>query len=138
MASQEEIRKTITDQIVESLKSGNTPVWKRPWGISPNSGFPTNCISGRRYSGVNVLLLRMASMAHGFRSKYWATYTQWKELGGQVMRRPDSIKPGHWGQSILFFTRVSKIEMDPVTGDEEETSFPLLKTWPTCESMNAC
>jgi antirestriction protein ArdC len=29
----------------------------------------------------------------------------------------------------LFFTRVSKIETDPVTGDEEETSFPILKNY---------
>jgi antirestriction protein ArdC len=129
MAKQEELRRNITDQIVESLKSGGVPPWRRPWGISPNSGFPTNTVSGRRYSGVNVLLLRMASMAHGFRSKYWATYNQWRELGGQVMRRPDSIKPGSWGQSIVFFTRVTKTETDPVTGDEEETSFPLLKTY---------
>jgi antirestriction protein ArdC len=129
MAKQEELRRNITDQIVESLKSGGVPPWRRPWGISPNSGFPTNTVSRKRYSGVNVLLLRMAAMAHDFRSKYWATYTQWKELGGQVMRRPDSIKPGHWGQSIVFFTRVTKTETDPVTGDEEETSFPILKTY---------
>ena len=45
MASQETIRQSITDQIVESLKSGGIPPWRRPWGISPNSGFPTNAIS---------------------------------------------------------------------------------------------
>ena len=42
MANQEELRRTITDQIVDSLKSGGIPPWRRPWGISPNSGFPTN------------------------------------------------------------------------------------------------
>ena len=129
MAKQEELRRTITDQIVASLTSGGVPPWRRPWGISPNSGFPTNCVSRKRYSGVNVLLLRMAAMAHGFTSKYWATYNQWRELGGQVMRRPDSVKPGHWGQNIVFFTKVTKTEVDPITGDEAESSFPLLKTY---------
>ena len=104
MASQEELRRTITDQIVESLKSGGIPPWRRPWGISPNSGFPTNVLSKRRYSGVNVLLLRMAAMTHGFTSKYWATFNQWRDMGGRIQRRPDHVKPGHWGQNIVFFT----------------------------------
>jgi antirestriction protein ArdC len=130
MAAQEELRRNITNQIVESLKSGGIPPWRRPWGISPNSGFPTNVVSKRRYSGVNVLLLRMAAMRHGFTSKYWATFNQWtRGLSGRVMRRADGVKPGHWGQSIVFFTRVTKTEVDPTTGEEEETSFPLLKTY---------
>ena len=130
MANQEELRRNITNQIVEALKSGGIPPWRRPWGISPNSGFPTNVISKRRYSGVNVLLLRMAAMRHGFTSKYWATFNQWtRELSGRVMRRPDSVEPGHWGQSIVFFTKITKTETDPTTGEEEETSFPLLKTY---------
>ncbi len=130
MASQEELRRKITDQIVESLKSGSIPIWKRPWGISPNSGFPINIVSKRRYSGVNVLLLRIAAMTHGFTSKFWATFNQWtNELGGRVMRRPENVKPGHWGQSIVFFTRVTKTETDPITGEETEESFPLLKSY---------
>jgi antirestriction protein ArdC len=71
----------------------------------------------------------MAAMTHGFTSKYWATFNQWRELGGKVMRRPENVKPGHWGQTIVFFTRITKTEVDPVTGNEEETSFPLLKTY---------
>lgn len=129
MATQEEIRQSITTSIVEALTSGSVPPWRRPWGISPNSGFPTNVVSKRRYSGVNVLLLRMAAMAHGFTSKYWATFNQWRDMGGRVQRRPDHVKPGHWGQTIVFFTRITKTEVDPFTGEEEETSFPLLKTY---------
>ena len=129
MATQEDIRQSITKSIVESLKSGGIPPWRRPWGTSPNSGFPTNTVSGRRYSGVNVLLLRLAAMRHGFTSKFWATFNQWRELGGKVMRRPENVESGCWGQSIVFFTKVTKTEVDPITGDEEKTSFPLLKTY---------
>ncbi len=129
MATQEELRRSITDQIVESLKSGSTPPWRRPWGISPNSGFPVNVVSKRRYSGVNVLLLRMAAMQHGHTSKYWATFNQWRDMGGRIQRRPDHVKPGSWGQNIVFFTKITKTETDPLTGKEEETSFPLLKTY---------
>jgi antirestriction protein ArdC len=71
----------------------------------------------------------MAAMTHQFTSKYWATFNQWRELGGRVMRRPENVKPGHWGQNIIFFTKVTRTETDPVTGQEEETSFPILKCY---------
>ncbi len=129
MASQEQIRETITHQIIEALQSGEIPPWRRPWGISPNSGFPTNVVSNRRYSGVNVLLLRLASMKHGFSSKFWATFKQWQDLGGRIKRRPEDVEPGQWGQSIVFFTKVNKTKVDPITGEEEETSFPILKSY---------
>ena len=71
MATQEELRQSITNSIIEALTSGDLPPpWERPWGISPNSGFPTNVVSSRKYSGVNVLLLRLAAMTHQFTSKY--------------------------------------------------------------------
>ena len=129
MATQEELRQSITKSIIEALTSGDLPPWRRPWGISPNSGFPTNVISGRKYSGVNVLLLRLAAMTHQFTSKYWATFNQWRDMGGRVQKRPDHVKPGHWGQSIVFFTKITKTEVDPVSGEETEESFPLLKTY---------
>ena len=129
MATQEELRRNITNQIVEALKSGGIPPWKRPWGISPNSGFPSNAVSKRKYSGVNVILLRMAAMSREWSSKWWATYPQWTSMGGQVQHRPENVQPGCWGTKIIFFTKVSKIETDPVTGEEEETSFPVLKTY---------
>jgi antirestriction protein ArdC len=129
MANQEQIRQSITDQIVEALKSGGIPPWRRPYGISPNSGFPTNVISGKRYSGVNVLLLRMAAMSHGFTSKYWMTFNQASNACGRVQRRPDNVPPGQWGTKILYFTRVTKTEVDPITGEETEDSFPILKTY---------
>jgi antirestriction protein ArdC len=130
MSSQEELRRTIADQFILSLKDNGLPPWRRPWCISANSGFPTNALSGRKYSGINILLLKMAAMTHNFQSKYWATFHQWThELGGKVMRRPENVKRGTWGQSIVFFTRVTKTEMDPSTGEEEETSFPILKTF---------
>jgi antirestriction protein ArdC len=71
----------------------------------------------------------MAAMTHGFTSKYWATFNQWTEMGGRIQRRPDNVPPGQWGTHIVFFTKVTKTEVDPVTGEETEESFPLLKTY---------
>lgn len=129
MASQTEIRQAITDRIIEALESGSLPPWRRPWLQHENSGLPTNVISKRRYSGVNPILLQMASMRHGFTSKFWATFKQWQDLGGKVKKRPNDVQPGQWGTNICFFKPIKKVEVDQDTGEEEEIKFGLLKTY---------
>ena len=39
MPSQNEIRQTITSTIVENLKSGQLPPWRRPWALDKNAGY---------------------------------------------------------------------------------------------------
>lgn len=128
MASQTELRQDITNRIIEALKSGNLPPWRQPWSSHINAGSPTNVVSNKRYSGVNPLLLRIAASRHGLKSKYWATFNQWKDLGGKVLRRPDHVPPGEWGTSIVFFKPINKTEIDD-TGEEKEIRFGILKTY---------
>ena len=66
MANQSELRQNITHQIVDALKSGSVPMWRRPWTLSDNTGFPANLVSKKAYRGINILLLEMRSMRHGF------------------------------------------------------------------------
>ena len=128
MRSQSEIREQITNQIVEHLKSRKTLPWRRPWNLDKNAGAPANVVSGRNYSGINPLLTEIASMHHGFQSKWWATFNQWKQLGGNVMRRPSHVPPGEWGTTIVFWRPVTKTERD-ANGNEQEETYFLLKTY---------
>ena len=128
MPSQNEIRQTITSQIVETLKSGKLPPWRRPWALDKNAGQPANIISKRSYRGINPLILGVASVRHKLRSKWWATFNQWKTLGGTVMRRPDNVPPGQWGTAIIFWQRLTKTVRDE-DGDDEEQKFFFLKTY---------
>lgn len=128
MASQTQIRQQITDQFIEALEAGGIPPWRKGWACQ-TGGLPTNLVSKRRYSGVNVLLLQMASARHGFTSKHWGTFNQWKALGGAVIRRPDGVLPGRWGTTIVFFKPVKKAQVDPDTGKEVEVGFPILRTY---------
>ena len=89
MPSQIEIRQRITNQIIDALKSGNLPPWRKPWASHRNAGFPTNVVSKRSYSGINPMLLLLSAEKHDFRTKWWGTYRQWEQLGGNVMRRPE-------------------------------------------------
>lgn len=129
MASkQDELRNEITNKIVESLKKGSIP-WRRPWSLSPNAGAPTNLVSGKAYRGINPLLLSLHQDQHGFTSKWYATFNQWRDLGAQVMRRPDNVAPGAWGCGVIFYAQVTKTKVDRNTGEEIEDRFPILKQY---------
>src|SRR5476651_2097581 len=88
MATQMEIRESITNKIVEALKKGTAP-WRRPWSDMANTGSPANAVSKRPYSGVNPLILELISLERGFQSRWWATFRQWQGLGFRIKRRPD-------------------------------------------------
>jgi antirestriction protein ArdC len=123
-----EIRQSITNSIVEHLESGKVAPWRRPWTVDRNAGAPANVVSKRNYSGINPLVLEVASMRYGFQSKWWATFNQWKQLGGRVMRRPENVKPGQWATNIVFWKPITRTETD-ANGYEREEKYYLLKTF---------
>lgn len=96
MASQKEIRSDLSDRVLESLKAGAPP-----WRSKYNRGFPTNPQTGRKFTGINPLVLDAVADKHQYRSKYWATYNQWHVLGIQVPKRPANIKAGDYGIHIV-------------------------------------
>jgi antirestriction protein ArdC len=57
MASQQQFRASITNQIVAAQESGNVPPWRRPWRLGPDAGFPANVVSKKAYRGFNSILL---------------------------------------------------------------------------------
>jgi antirestriction protein ArdC len=99
-----------------------------PWRQDQNAGFPTNIVSKRRYQGINPLLLQLASMRHSFQSKHWATFRQWDQMGGSVMKRPDNVPSGQWGTAIVFWKPLEIMEEDDKGNERKKTIF-MLKTY---------
>ena len=128
MPTQNHIRESITNTIVEHLKAGNVAPWRRPWALDRNAGHPANVVSKKGYRGINPLLLAISSIKHGFHSRHWGTFRQWSDLGGRVMRRPHNVSRGQWGTAIVFWRNVTKKEKD-ANGEEGETTYFLLKTY---------
>jgi antirestriction protein ArdC len=127
MSSQKQLREEITAKIIEALEKGVRP-WSRPWSISPNSGRPMNFVSHRLYQGINPLLLELHSMRFGLRSKWWATFRQWSDVGCTVKKRPTNVEPGHWGASIILYRPFKKtVENDE--GHQEEHEFMLMRSF---------
>ena len=71
----------ITCKIVDQLKEG-TPPWVKPWTCEAFVGKPRNYVSGRPYSGINVLLTWLSTLEHGFTDTRWLTANQSMALGG--------------------------------------------------------
>ena len=128
MPSQQQLREKITAQIVTALESGNLPPWRRPWRLSPNAGASANVVSKKSYRGINPILLDVASARHNLTSKWWATFNQWKGLGGKVKRRPADVPEGQWGTTIVFWTPVTKTEKD-AEGDEKTDRYFVMRSY---------
>lgn len=97
----------VTDRIVEALKNGVVP-WERPWASSA----PRNAESGRRYRGINRLLLELTALERGYESSGWLTYSAAKRLGGHVRR-------GESGTMVIFYERRPKRPSEEPSWDQE-------------------
>lgn len=119
--TQAQIRQSITDRLVNALKSGTDKIpWRRPWRtLGPR--LPTNHITGRAYGGVNILTLWLAAQEKNYPVDLWGSFNQWKSIGA-------SVKKGERAERIVFYSPVKKRKKDE-NGDEKVESFPLLKTW---------
>ena len=123
MSAQQQLRQSITEQIVAALETGDTPPWRRPWRVGPNAGFPANVVSRKAYRGINPILLELAASRHNLTSKWWGTFNQWKQLGGKVTARPSHVPQGRWGTQIVFWSPVTKAVTNERGEDEEDRFF---------------
>ncbi|AMK19606.1 antirestriction protein ArdC [Sphingobium sp. MI1205] len=89
----------VTARIVSELEAGRFP-WVQPWGRSGGTGpgLPRNALTGRAYSGVNVLILWGAVIERGFSSQSWLTFRQAQEAGG-------CVRKGERGQTVVYADR---------------------------------
>jgi antirestriction protein ArdC len=110
------------------LKAGKVAPWRNPFVGHPNAGLPMNIVSKKRYRGINVLLLNLHQLRFGLKSKFHATFNQWKSIDGRIKPRPSDVPPGQWGCQVIFFKPITKTERNSI-GEEVEVQYPLLRTY---------
>jgi len=113
----------VTAKIIAELQGGRFP-WVQPWGKAgtATTGLPRNALTGRTYSGVNVLILWGAVIGEGFPSQSWLTFRQALEAGG-------CVRKGEKGTTVVYADRfIPKGESERASrADEDARAIPFLK-----------
>lgn len=120
----QQIRESVTGMMIDAL-SKDTPAWRKPWLVSPNSGAPCNFSSGRRYTGINPLILMLSSMFSEYNSKHWGTGSAWMKLGAHIRKGEECTR-------VNFFRFIDKREKGKLVKDKDgkTVQIPLLREFP--------
>lgn len=89
--------------MIAALESG-IPPWRQAWQ-SGNEGLPANVVTGRRYGGINVMLLWSDAVNKGYERNRWLTFRQAREAGRNVRR-------GEKSTTVVLFKPFQKAEED--------------------------
>ncbi|MBO9582061.1 MAG: DUF1738 domain-containing protein [Sphingobium sp.] len=117
---------SVTVAIIAELEAGRFP-WVQPWGtLGPGSqaglGLPYNALTGRNYSGINILILWGALFESGYASQGWLTFRQALNAGGH-------IRKGERGVTVVYADRFVPEDEKTRAWEEggEAKSIPFLK-----------
>lgn len=112
----------VTAKIIGQLEAGIFP-WVQPWNSAAACpGLPRNAVSGRPYSGINVLILWGAVIEGGYPSQDWLTFRQALAAGG-------CVRKGERGQTVFYADKFVPKE-EPEQGQAEGNApraIPFLK-----------
>jgi antirestriction protein ArdC len=124
----------ITTKIIAELESGRVP-WVQPWGTAAATAplaMPKNAVTGRLYSGINVLILWGSVIEHGFPVQGWLTFRQALGNGGNVRK-------GEHGTTVVYADRFipdDEKKRAQETGEEAQ-AIPFLKRF-TVFNLTQC
>jgi len=104
----------VTARVIAELEQGRLP-WVQPWDAAVcGCAMPANAVSGRRYSGINVLILWAAVIEGRYHSQRWLTYKQAQAAGG-------NIRKGERGTTICYADRFTpKDEAERARSEDRE------------------
>jgi antirestriction protein ArdC len=116
----------VTAKIIAQLEAGVFP-WAQPWSAAAAiPGLPRNAVSGRAYSGVNILILWGAVIDGCYPSQDWLTFRQALAAGG-------CVRKGEKGETVFYADRFTpdngqdQGERRSDSGEEAPRSIPFLK-----------
>ena len=114
MADRQSLYGEVTARVIAELEEGRLP-WVQPWDSARcPCTMPHNAVSGRAYSGINILILWCEAVERQFSSQRWLTYKQAEQAGGHVRR-------GEKGTVICYADRFTpKAEAAKAAGEDRE------------------
>ena len=124
----------ITQKIIGELEQGRVP-WVQPWGSGTTTaglGLPNNATNGRRYSGINILILWGAVITGGLTGQGWLTFRQALSRGG-------TVRKGAKGTTVVYVDRFTPDDAKAHAREtgEQASSIPVLKRF-TVFNVDQC
>ena len=116
----EEIRRQVADRVIKLMKEHGTN-WVKPWASAMHSE-PTSMSTGKRYNGINWIILAMERAEKGYKSGEWATYQQWKKRGAHV-------RANERGTMVILYKPTVWEKKNQATGEIERIPSRLLKSF---------
>jgi len=111
-ANRQSLYAEVTSRVIAELESGRLP-WVQPWDSAAcGCTMPHNAGTGRRYSGINVLILWAAVIEGRYSSQRWLTYRQAQAAGGNVRR-------GERGTVVCYADRFTPKGEEARAADED-------------------
>lgn len=100
----------IAKQIIAQIEAGAGD-WKMPWhdGIA----FAMNRATGSLYGGANLMLLWHECGKHNYSKNYWATFKQWRKLGGMVCKGEKATRV-----AVIFLKKFKRNESQLVISED--------------------
>jgi antirestriction protein ArdC len=114
----------LTDRVIAALEAGTRP-WQKPWDPNKAGGpaMPVNGATGRRYRGINTLVLGMSPLAFTSNDPRWSTYKQAADRGWQIRRCEK-------GTTVFFFKQLTiNDHKSPENDDDHTRRIPLLRSF---------
>ena len=108
----------MTEKLISKIENGETTQWIKPW----KTGTPKNYVTGKHYSGANILFLWEEAEAQNFETNEWLTFNQIKKLG-------ESVKKGEKSTPVFFFKPYEIEEENEETGEVIKKTIPILKVY---------
>lgn len=106
----EQLYEQVTNQLIAEIEAGAGD-WEMPWRNLAANG-PAKSIDGRRYKGLNSLILGLTTHSEGWSVPVFGTYKTWQRNGNQVAK-------GEKGTKVILWRKATN-KNDAAASSEEE------------------
>lgn len=92
------VYESVTNHIVAAIERGAGD-WRMPWHTKAGHAFsvqPVSISTGKRYRGMNTVILWATAQERGYDSALWGTFKSWKDRGASVNKGEKATQVVFW------------------------------------------
>ncbi|MBQ4091402.1 MAG: DUF1738 domain-containing protein [Clostridia bacterium] len=107
-------RQQLVDTVLKLIE-GRTLNWSKPWSLGGNMRAPVS-MAGKKYRGVNNVLLYFVAQERGYEDNRWCTFNQMENNGWSFKKKEDGSSMGKGAgvpvEFFRFYDKSTKQDLD--------------------------